>query len=1709
MATALTATLRADITQFERAIAQAETKITGLQRSTTQVNRELAKFGNDFGGATLIRQANSMAKAVEDIGGVTKLTTAEQKKLGATVDEALAKYRSLGQEVPPALVKVSSALDKIREAEEQAQRGAEALSQAQKRAANEQAQALQNVAKAQQQLSTNLNTIGSGLTRSGAILTAAITAPIVAGFGLSIKAAKDFESAFANVVKTVEGLDVDNFGKLNSEAQKLSGEIRTLAKEIPVAATELASIAAIGGQFGVSRDSLVKFTETVAKLGVAVDGISAEEAAAAIAQIGKVAGLAEGDFERLASSIVDLGNTGNSTEGEILELSKRFAGAGAAAGLSAAEIAGISAAIANVGINAEAGGTAISKTFNDIGAAAARGGADLDAFARIAGKSSGEFAKLFKDDAVQAVDLFIGGLRRARDAGTDLTILLDSVGIKEVRQSDTLRRLAGDYENFSKTVDQSRNAFEKNTALAEEARKKFATFGNQLQLFQNRITDIGIELGGPLLQGLRGVLDAADPVVDAVAAAARAFAGMSDEGKLAVVTLVGAAGLAPAILLVAGQALQATSSVIEFTKALKGIQAAQAATQAAQAATAVNGLGVASSTAAASLLGRAGLVGGLLAVGVAAHEGLGFLETQLAESAKGLNGAQKSLSEFIDQWNVLQNTALGSTVGPAAPLVFLVDNLDKAVDLARELKGLIPEIPGFGGRAQEAVPDPSLPTPPGRRTTDIELSATGLPTEDELLARLGILPKGRFEPHFKSAREEIAALKAAIDSLSPSTKQEIEDLRSLGRSVKEISEQTGVAEAVVKAYSKTSAAAAKDFKDAAAEAKKLADESKKLSTELDKLTGRDAIARAKEYQVTLSHMNINNLKPEKAREVNKVFAEAIETAERLGDIVPEVWRDIELSTRQPIKATQLFTDGLYKAQPAIKGLGLEMDKQTERMVLGLMNVKGSVEALNGEFLKQPLNSGDWSESINDLGQAFSNLAQIGGDAFGGIAKQIGEVIALMGVGAQAGKQFRETFFNPTAGAIDPKTGKPMGRFDFSALGGGQGTGAAISAYTNLATTGVAAYGALDQATNVKGRGNRAARGALTGAAIGNSIVPGYGALVGAAVGALVGAFRNPAFEDVYNRVAKNFGVKLSDETAKGIAKVSKDLFKGDRSAAEIFSLDTIIGEGGGIKSSNIDKLTARLRDAFSMKEVGKFSADQLTDVLTKNFGNFADFVGKSTEIAGKGFAEIARLAKAAGVNIESIKAFVGQQTARVGGGLSDLAGPLLEAAGLSEQIKAAKAAQQAAAEAVSAARGGKSDEDLGVGDRQALDAAEQAQAAAAQALADITAKMAAGTKDAQAEFDRLGIIAVGAFNAARASGLGYLDAVDQLSPGLDRMNAIQAELGLTGNAAFAELSKFRDLVSGNETLVASAEALNETILGLSNIGGLTVETLAAMEGQGVETFERLTAAGFTSGQSIEIMRGFIENLQKAHEQLGVPIDANTQSLIDQANALEGLAPKSPTEALTKGFENVVTAVNRLAKGLGIDVPEAANAAAAAVEGATKRSSSAAVDAAEMIARKGGQAWESYERQASASQDEVSDRIRDAAERGINSYKRLADAANIELSRIDREVDIRFRYSQTGEIPGGGGEVPGLASGGVVRARSGGTIVRLGEGGRDEAVVPLPAGPNQGVSVPMLVAALSKIQFTGTLEGGGRPLLRYVSREIGDFIQTRTGQRVPI
>jgi hypothetical protein len=68
----------------------------------------MKQLGRSLSGEQTITQANHIVAAVERMGGASKLTEAEKRKLNHTLEEALAKYRVLGQDAPAAMVQLAA-----------------------------------------------------------------------------------------------------------------------------------------------------------------------------------------------------------------------------------------------------------------------------------------------------------------------------------------------------------------------------------------------------------------------------------------------------------------------------------------------------------------------------------------------------------------------------------------------------------------------------------------------------------------------------------------------------------------------------------------------------------------------------------------------------------------------------------------------------------------------------------------------------------------------------------------------------------------------------------------------------------------------------------------------------------------------------------------------------------------------------------------------------------------------------------------------------------------------------------------------------------------------------------------------------------------------------------------------------------------------------------------------------------------------------------------------------------------------------------------------------------------------------------------------------------------------------------------------------------------------------------------------------------------
>lgn len=354
--------------------------------------------------------------------------------------------------------------------------------------------AVNNASKELGKIGDSVSDVGRSFVVLGAGATAAL--------GFAAKAAIDYEDAFAGVRKTVEASD--------SEFSKLSQNLRDIAKSAPISAVELAGIAMMAGQLGVTGvDNIAKFTDTIAKF-TSATGVAGDEAASSFAQIANVMQEPIKNIDRMGSVVAKLGDSGAATERQILEFSARIAGAGKIAGLTTKDIFGIGSAMASVGIEAEAGGTAVQKVLIDMNTAAVLGGEDLETFAKTSGMTVKQFVSNWGTDAQGTFTKFVEGLGKQGDKAI---LTLSELGLEDQRLIRSFLSLANAGSLLSDQMKIAGVEWQENSRLQEEAAKRYATTASQMQIFKNNVNDVGITLGAALLPAINQIITNITPLI--------------------------------------------------------------------------------------------------------------------------------------------------------------------------------------------------------------------------------------------------------------------------------------------------------------------------------------------------------------------------------------------------------------------------------------------------------------------------------------------------------------------------------------------------------------------------------------------------------------------------------------------------------------------------------------------------------------------------------------------------------------------------------------------------------------------------------------------------------------------------------------------------------------------------------------------------------------------------------------------------------------------------------------------------------------------------------------------------------------------------------------------------------------------------------------------------------------------------------------------
>ncbi|MEV7962415.1 phage tail tape measure protein [Oerskovia paurometabola] len=575
--------LEAEYSAFVQAMGQAATSVD--------------KIGDAADKAS--KRVDTATKAQADAAG--RVRVAEQQ-----LADARAKHPAQSAQVVTAEERVAKArrdLDKATEETTAAEAALRAEMGRTDAAAKSQETAIGRLTESAERNSQAWDRAGTALTAFGAITTVAL--------GATVKAAMNWESAWTGVLKTADGS--------SGELAVLEDDLRKLARTLPATHQEIAAVAEAAGQLGVGVNSVATFTKTMIDLGETTN-LSADEAATAIAQMANVMDpslLSSADgASRFGATLVALGNDGASTEKQILEMAQRISGSGKLVGASSAEVLALSNALASMGITAELGGGVVSRILQDIYSAVKEGGPKLAQFAALAGQSADEFAKAFADDPVRALDAVAQGLNGVDASGGNVVGTLKDLGFLSTEEQRVLLQLKGAGDLLTESLNLANAAWAENSALIEEASKRYDTAEAKVQIAKNSINDAAITIG--------------DALLPAVAAAAEGVADLATWfGSLPVPVqqaIGGLGGLVGVTALAAGGFLLLFPRVIDTVAAFRDLRDI--------------------SPGAANGLGTVGKAAGVAAVAITTMMAASALPKWGVETAEGASEAAKSLLDI-------------------------------------------------------------------------------------------------------------------------------------------------------------------------------------------------------------------------------------------------------------------------------------------------------------------------------------------------------------------------------------------------------------------------------------------------------------------------------------------------------------------------------------------------------------------------------------------------------------------------------------------------------------------------------------------------------------------------------------------------------------------------------------------------------------------------------------------------------------------------------------------------------------------------------------------------------------------------------------------------------------------------------------------------------------------------------------------------------
>lgn len=356
----------------------------------------------------------------------------------------------------------------------------------------------------------SINSLGSSIDKFNESMSGLRNGALAASAALSgilyksVDAAQGFETAMAEINKTVDFAAPDGLAQMRSELEELT-------TVIPLPFEELAAVTATGGQLGIAEKDLVRFTEVMAKMGVAFD-MPAEQAADSMAKIANVFSIPITEIDKLGDAINTLSNSTPAKASEIIDALQRVGGVAKVFGLTEDATAGLAGALIALGKPPEVAATAINgmlTTFSTLDNASKtqrigfeKLGVDID-----------EFAQLVATKPKEAIETYleaVNKLPQSERVGTNAMIIGKEFGDDITMLAGSVEVLTNNWEMLGETAGSTKDYM---GSMQKEFEAMSGTSAAQMQILKSSMDNLFAAVGTAVLPAFNQIVEAIKPVV--------------------------------------------------------------------------------------------------------------------------------------------------------------------------------------------------------------------------------------------------------------------------------------------------------------------------------------------------------------------------------------------------------------------------------------------------------------------------------------------------------------------------------------------------------------------------------------------------------------------------------------------------------------------------------------------------------------------------------------------------------------------------------------------------------------------------------------------------------------------------------------------------------------------------------------------------------------------------------------------------------------------------------------------------------------------------------------------------------------------------------------------------------------------------------------------------------------------------------------------